>query len=387
MTLMTYDFADRLKKLPPYLFAEIEEKVARKVSEGMDIIDFGIGDPDLPTPRPLVEEIKRQLDDPANHKYPSSQGEADTRRAIAEWYEKRFGVDVDPDREVAALLGSKEGLANVARAFINPGDKVLCPDPAYPVYSQGAATLCDAVPVKFPQYAENDFFPDFDGDLPQDAKMIYLNYPNNPTGAVVSRDNLQKALRWCNDTGTILCYDNAYSEMTFDEYVAPSVLEFGKNAIEFGSLSKTFNMTGYRIGYAVGDPTLIAGLKKVKSQIDSGTPKFIQKAVAVALGEYNGPSRPKMVQDSVDVYRRRRDIIVKGLRELGFDVKLPKGTFYLFFNVGGSSIDFANKMLDVGVVVTPGIGFGQNGEGFVRLALTQPENRIEEALERMGKVL
>jgi LL-diaminopimelate aminotransferase len=169
--------------------------------------------------------------------------------------------------------------------------------------------------------------------------------------------------------------------------VAPSVLEFGKNAIEFGSLSKTFNMTGYRIGYAVGDPTLIAGLKKVKSQIDSGTPKFIQKAVAVALGEYNGPSRPKMVQDSVDVYRRRRDIIVKGLRELGFDVKLPKGTFYLFFNVGGSSIDFANKMLDVGVVVTPGIGFGQNGEGFVRLALTQPENRIEEALERMGKVL
>ena len=384
---MTYDFADRLKKLPPYLFAEIEEKVARKVSEGMDRIDFGIGDPDLPTPRPLVEEIKRQLDDPANHKYPSSQGEADTRRAIAEWYEKRFGVDVDPDREVAVLLGSKEGLANVARAFINPGDKVLCPDPAYPVYSQGAATLCDAVPVKFPQYAENDFFPDFDGDLPQDAKMIYLNYPNNPTGAVVSRDNLQKALRWCNDTGTILCYDNAYSEMTFDEYVAPSVLEFGKNAIEFGSLSKTFNMTGYRIGYAVGDPTLIAGLKKVKSQIDSGTPKFIQKAVAVALGEYNGPSRPKMVQDSVDVYRRRRDIIVKGLRELGFDVKLPKGTFYLFFNVGGSSIDFANKMLDVGVVVTPGIGFGQNGEGFVRLALTQPENRIEEALERMGKVL
>lgn len=384
---MTYDFADRLKNLPPYLFAEIEEKVAKKIAQGVNIIDFGIGDPDLPTPRPLVEEVKRQLDDPANHRYPSSQGEADTRRAIAEWYGKRFGVELNPDREIAILLGSKEGLANVARAFVNPGEKVLCPDPAYPVYSQGAATLCDAVPVKFPLYEDDSFLPDLDGDLPQDARMMYLNYPNNPTGAVASRASLQRALRWCNDTGTILCYDNAYSEMTFDDYIAPSVLEFGRHAIEFGSLSKTFNMTGYRIGYAVGDASLVAGLKKVKSQIDSGTPKFIQKAVSVALGAYTGPTRPKMVQDSVDVYQRRRDIMVKGLRDLGFDVKMPKGTFYLFFNVGANSLEFANKMLDVGVVVTPGTGFGQNGEGFVRMALTQPESRIEEALERMRKVL
>ncbi len=384
---MTYDFADRLKNLPPYLFAEIEEKVAKKIAQGVNIIDFGIGDPDLPTPRPLVEEVKRQLDDPANHRYPSSQGEADTRRAIAEWYGKRFGVELNPDREIAILLGSKEGLANVARAFVNPGEKVLCPDPAYPVYSQGAATLCDAVPVKFPLYEGDSFLPDLDGDLPQDARMMYLNYPNNPTGAVASRASLQRALRWCNDTGTILCYDNAYSEMTFDDYIAPSVLEFGRHAIEFGSLSKTFNMTGYRIGYAVGDASLVAGLKKVKSQIDSGTPKFIQKAVSVALGAYTGPTRPKMVQDSVDVYQRRRDIMVKGLRDLGFDVKMPKGTFYLFFNVGANSLEFANKMLDVGVVVTPGTGFGQNGEGFVRMALTQPESRIEEALERMRKVL
>ena len=384
---MTYDFADRLKNLPPYLFAEIEEKVAKKIAQGVNIIDFGIGDPDLPTPRPLVEEVKRQLDDPANHRYPSSQGEADTRRAIAEWYGKRFGVELNPDREIAILLGSKEGLANVARAFVNPGEKVLCPDPAYPVYSQGAATLCDAVPVKFPLYEGDSFLPDLDGDLPQDARMMYLNYPNNPTGAVASRASLRRALRWCNDTGTILCYDNAYSEMTFDDYIAPSVLEFGRHAIEFGSLSKTFNMTGYRIGYAVGDASLVAGLKKVKSQIDSGTPKFIQKAVSVALGAYTGPTRPKMVQDSVDVYQRRRDIMVKGLRDLGFDVKMPKGTFYLFFNVGANSLEFANKMLDVGVVVTPGTGFGQNGEGFVRMALTQPESRIEEALERMRKVL
>ncbi len=255
------------------------------------------------------------------------------------------------------------------------------------MYSQGAATLCDAVPVKFPLYEGDSFLPDLDGDLPQDARMMYLNYPNNPTGAVASRASLQRALRWCNDTGTILCYDNAYSEMTFDDYIAPSVLEFGRHAIEFGSLSKTFNMTGYRIGYAVGDASLVAGLKKVKSQIDSGTPKFIQKAVSVALGAYTGPTRPKMVQDSVDVYQRRRDIMVKGLRDLGFDVKMPKGTFYLFFNVGANSLEFANKMLDVGVVVTPGTGFGQNGEGFVRMALTQPESRIEEALERMRKVL
>jgi len=275
----------------------------------------------------------------------------------------------------------------VARAFVNPGEKVLCPDPAYPVYSQGAATLCDAISVKFPLYEEDNFFPNFNNDIPQDAKMMYLNYPNNPTGAVASREDLQKAVQWCEDTNTILCYDNAYSEMTFDDYIAPSALEFGRRSIEFGSLSKTFNMTGYRIGYAVGDPILIAGLKKVKSQIDSGTPKFIQKAVDVALGSYDGRSRPKIVQDSVDVYRRRRDLIVRGLRELGFDIKLPKGTFYLFFNVGGSSIDFANKMLDAGIVVTPGIGFGNSGEGFVRLALTQSEDRITEALERMEKIL
>ncbi|MBI0582992.1 MAG: aminotransferase class I/II-fold pyridoxal phosphate-dependent enzyme [Methanomassiliicoccus sp.] len=375
-----------MKNIPPYLFAEIEEKVSKKKAQGVDIIDFGIGDPDLPTPRPIVEEIKRQLDDPENHRYPSSGGERDTRVAIAEWYGRRFGVELNPDREVAVLLGSKEGLANIARAFVNPGEKVLSPDPAYPVYAQGAALLCDAEPVKVPLYDHDGFLPDLES-CPADAKMIYLNYPNNPTGAVAPSPFLRNALRWCNDTNTILCYDNAYSEMTFDDYVAPSILEFGRQAIEFGSLSKTFNMTGYRLGYAVGDATLIAGLKKVKSQIDSGAPKFIQKAAAVALGEYTGRERPAMVQDSVDVYQQRRDVMVRGLRELGFHVHLPKGTFYLFFGVDGGSMDFAARMLDAGVVVTPGIGFGRNGEGFVRMALTQPAARIEEALERMRKVL
>lgn len=383
---MPRDFADRLKKIPPYLFAEIEEKVSRKKAEWLDIIDLGIGDPDLPTPKPLVEEVKRQLDDPENHRYPSSGGERDTRVAIAEWYSRRFGVSLDPDREVAVLLGSKEGLANIARAFVNPGDLVLCPDPAYPVYAQGATLLCDAEPVKVPLYERDGFLPDLDL-LPSDARMLYLNYPNNPTGATATSSFLKDALRWCDETETILCYDNAYSEMTFDDYVAPSILEFGRQAIEFGSLSKTFNMTGYRLGYAVGDPQLIAGLKKVKSQIDSGAPKFIQKAACAALGQYTGRSRPPMVEDNVQVYKERRDVMVRGLRELGFDLELPKGTFYLFFGVGGSSLEFANRMLDAGVVVTPGIGFGQNGEGFVRMALTQPVPRLEEALERMRKAL
>jgi LL-diaminopimelate aminotransferase len=383
---MAYEFADRLKNIPPYLFAEIEEKVNKKKAQGLDIIDFGIGDPDVPTPAPIVKEIQKQLADPENHRYPSSGGERDTRIAIAEWYAKRFGVELNPDREVAILLGSKEGLANIARAFVNPGDAVLCPDPAYPVYAQGATLLCDARPVKVPLYDESDFLLDLD-ECPEDAKMLFLNYPNNPTGAVATGAYLKKALKWCNDTETILCYDNAYSEMTFDDYVAPSILEYGRQAIEFGSLSKTFNMTGYRLGYAVGDANLIAGLKKVKSQIDSGAPKFIQKAAVTALGEYTGRTRPKMVQDNVEIYQARRNVMVKGLRKLGFSVKLPKGTFYLFFNVDGNSMAFAERMLDVGVVVTPGIGFGSNGEGFVRMALTQPVERIEEALERMRKAL
>ena len=383
---MAYEFADRLKNIPPYLFAEIEEKVNKKRAMGLDIIDLGIGDPDLPTPQPIVEEIKKQLQDPENHRYPSSGGERDTRVAIAAWYAKRFGVELNPDREVAVLLGSKEGLANIARAFINPGDQVLCPDPAYPVYAQGATLLCDARPVKVPLYDEDDFLLDLNA-CPEDAKMLFLNYPNNPTGAVASGAYLKKALKWCNDTETILCYDNAYSEMTFDDYIAPSILEYGRQAIEFGSMSKTFNMTGYRLGYAVGDANLIAGLKKVKSQIDSGAPKFIQKAAVTALGTYQGRFRPKMVQDNVEIYQERRNVMVGGLRKLGFDIKLPKGTFYLFFNVDGNSMDFAARLLDVGVVVTPGIGFGANGENFVRMALTQPVARIEEALERMRKAL
>ena len=386
---MPFAYATRVNKIPPYLFAEIEEKIRVKKSLGVDVIDFGIGDPDIPTPQPIVDEIKRQVQDPENHNYPSSAGELETRQAVADFYKKRFGVDLDPQGEVCILLGSKEGLANIARAYVNPGEKVLCPDPGYPVYAQGAATLCDAVPVRIPLLPNRNYwFEDSPGVLDSTAKMLYMNYPNNPTGAVATKDYLRGLYLWCVETETIMVYDNAYSELTFDDYVAPSMLEIGKEgAIEFGSLSKTFNMTGYRIGYAVGDASLIAGLKKVKTQVDSGVSKFVQKAGVFALQQYKSAEKPQMVKDNIRVFKERRDVLVKGLREMGFKVDPPKGTFYLWFQVGGSSLKFSDKMLDqAGVAVTPGVGFGHQGEGYVRMAITQSKSRIEEALERMAKV-
>jgi LL-diaminopimelate aminotransferase len=386
---MTFDYANRVKKIPPYLFAEIEEKVRIKQLQGVDIIDFGIGDPDIPTPKPIVDEIARQLRDPRNHNYPTSAGELETRKAVADWYKKRFGVDIEPQTEVCILLGSKEGLANLARAFVNPGEKVLVPDPAYPVYAQGAAMLCDAIPVRVPlQPKRNFWFEDSPRELDPEAKILYVNYPNNPTGAVATKEYLQGLYRWCVETNTIMAYDNAYSELTFDDYVAPSMLEVGKEGtIEFGSLSKTFNMTGYRLGYAVGDAALVSGLKKIKAQIDSGAPKFIQKAAVMALEQYTNREKPAMVKESMAVYEQRRNVLVKGLREMGFKVTMPKGTFYLWFPIEGSSMKFADRMLERGIVVTPGIGFGPAGEGYIRIAMTQPVRRIEEALERMRKAL
>ena len=386
---MSFDYANRVKKIPPYLFAEIEEKIRIKQTQGVDVIDFGIGDPDIPTPKLIVDEIAKQLQDPKNHNYPTSAGEPETRKAVADWYKRRFGVDVEPQGEVCILLGSKEGLANLARAFVNPGDKVLVPDPAYPVYAQGAAMLCDAVAVRVPLKPKRNFwFEDSPRELDPEAKMLYVNYPNNPTGAVATKDYLRGLYRWCVETHTIMAYDNAYSELTFDDYVAPSMLQIGKEGtIEFGSLSKTFNMTGYRLGYAVGDAELISGLKKVKAQIDSGAPKFIQKAAALALEQYTGSEKPPLVKENIAIYEKRRNVLVAGLREMGFEGPMPKGTFYLWFPVDGNSLKFADKMLEKGVVVTPGIGFGPAGEGFVRMALTQPVGRIEEALVRMKKAL
>ena len=380
---MKYEFSERLQKLPPYLFVRLEEMTAEKKAQGADIIDFGIGDPDLPTPAPIVRSLQEAVADPKNHNYSSSQGEKDLRIAIADWYKIRFDVDVDPNTEVCVTLGSKEAIFNISQAFVNCGEKIVAPSPGYPVYS-GASTLfneavCETVALK----EEKNWLLDLD-ECPKDAKMLYANYPNNPTGATCDVSYLKKMQDWCRDTDTIFCYDNAYSEMSFDGYMAPSALQAGMDCIEFGSFSKTFNMTGYRLGYAVGNKDLVAGLKKCKGQIDSGAPKFIQKAGITALQMYDEKGRlPDIVQKNMDVYADRRKVLVNGLRKLGFDVKMPKATFYVWFDCKEPSFEFTKKMIDLGIVVTPGVGFGDSADGYVRMAVTQPVPRIEEALDRM----
>ena len=255
-------------------------------------------------------------------------------------------------------IGSKEGIFNIAQAFVNEGETIIAPSPGYPVYSGAATLFNEAKCVKIPLRAENNWLLDTN-ECPKNARMLYLNYPNNPTGATCDLDYLKNVYQWCKDNNTIFCYDNAYCEMVYDGYQAPSALQAGPDCIEFGSFSKTFNMTGFRLGYAVGHPDLVAGLKKCKGQIDSGAPIFIQKAAIKALSLY-GPNgeAPKEVAENMTIYSERRKVLVDGLRELGFDVKMPMGTFYVWFNCGMSSSEFTQKMIDIGVIVTPGIGFG-----------------------------
>ncbi len=386
---MAFEYSKRVQRIPPYLFAQIEKIKAQKRAEGVDLIPLGIGDPDLPTPKFVIDALVEEARKDENHKYPSSEGEKDFREAVVRWMKGRFKVELDPATQVTCMVGSKEGIANVARAFVNPGDKVLCPDPAYPVYSQGATILCDGEPVYLPLLEKNGFLPDLEKAQAQakGAKMIYLNYPNNPTGAVADAKFMQKAAEFSEKNELVYCYDNAYSEFTFDEYVSPSALEFSPKCIEFHSLSKTFNMTGDRIGFAVGDAALVGGLKKIKSNIDSGTPMYAQRAAIAALQSYSGAQPPKEVRENMNEYAKRRDALVDGLRQLGFNAKKPKATFYLWVPTGGTpSTEMAAKMLDVGVVATPGTGFGPTGEGYVRFALTQPIPRIKEALERMQTI-
>ena len=383
---MNYEFSERLKKLPPYLFVRLEEMTAKKRAEGMDIIDFGIGDPDLPTPEVIVDAMYEAAKVNKNQKYSSSAGEKDLRVAIAKWYKRRYGLDVDPDTEVCVTIGSKEAIFNIAQAFVNPGETIIAPSPGYPVYSGASTIFNEAKCVKVPLRAEKDWLLDVD-ECPKGARMLYINYPNNPTGATCDTAYLKKVYDWCQENGTILCYDNAYCEMTFDGYSAPSILQVGRDAIEFGSFSKTFNMTGFRLGYAVGNKDLIAGLKKCKGQIDSGAPIFIQKAAIKALELYGEHGEvPEAIKRNMEEYTRRRNALVNGLREFGFDVKMPRGTFYVWFDSKcKTSIEFTERMLDLGIVVTPGSGFGESAEGYVRIAITQSVDRINEALDRMRK--
>ncbi len=380
---MKFEQANRLRQIPPYLFVRLEQLSAEKKAAGWDMIDFGIGDPDLPTPGRIVDRMREEASVTANQKYSSSAGERDLRIAVAEWYGKRYGVKVDPDTQVCVTIGSKEAIFNIAQAFVNAGETIIAPSPGYPVYSGAATIFNEAKCVKVPLRAEKGWLLDVD-ECPENARMLYLNYPNNPTGATCDLAYLKKVYGWCQSNGTILCYDNAYSEMCYDGYRAPSALQAGPDCIEFGSFSKTFNMTGFRLGYAVGHPDLIAGLKKCKGQTDSGAPIFIQKAGIEALSMYGGHGEtPKEIADNMAVYAERRKTLVDGLRDLGFDVTMPKGTFYVWFDCGMSSSEFTQKMIDIGVIVTPGSGFGESAEGYIRMTVTEPVERIKIALERM----
>jgi LL-diaminopimelate aminotransferase len=386
---MTFEYADRIKRLPPYLFAEIEQVIKEKKAQGIDLISLSIGDPDLPPPFFIIKALKEEVASLKNHNYSFSQGEPDFRNAVATWYKNRFKVDLSHD-QVVALLGSKEGIANIGRAFVNACDKVLVPDPAYPVYANGTTILNDGVAVSMPLLEENGFKPDFEATNPKGIKMVFLNYPNNPTAAVADKRFLKQAVDFAKDNNIILCYDNAYSEVTFDDYSAPSILEVDGAmdvAIEFHSLSKTFNMTGDRIAFAVGNKKLVSGLTKVKSQIDSGPPVYMQKVAIKALATYKSDEAPEFLKKNNQILKERRDLLVESLCKIGYKCKKPKATFYVWVNCKGDSMRFARKLLDVGVAVTPGIGFGKHGEGYARITFTQSKERIIEACKRISTIL
>ncbi|NLD56550.1 MAG: LL-diaminopimelate aminotransferase [Methanomicrobiales archaeon] len=376
-------YASRMNNLPPYLFARIDEMKAEQRKKGADLIDLAVGDPDLATPPHIVETLVAAAKDPKNHHYPDYAGMEAYRSAVAGWYRKRFGVSLDAGREVVALMGSKDGVAHIPEAFVNPGDYVLVPSPGYPVYRTGTLFAEGSV-HELPLLQKNGFLPvlaDIPRNVAKAAKILYINYPNNPTAAVAPPGFYKEVVDFARENDIIVVSDNAYSEIAFDGYVAPSFLET-KGAMEVGiemhSLSKTYNMTGWRIGMAVGNADVIAGLKRVKTNVDSGVFDAIQHAAITAL---SGPQ--DCVREACGIYQERRDVLVKSLRELGFDVPLPKATFYVWVPVK-DCMAFAGRLLtEAGIVATPGVGFGASGEGYVRFAITRPVARIQEAIERM----
>ena len=381
--------AQRIQTIPPYLFAEIDKKKEEAIKRGVDIINLGIGDPDQPTPNNIIEKLRDSVKDPKTHNYPPYQGTAEFRQAVALWYKNRFGVDLDPDKEVMALIGSKEGIAHIFFAFIDPGDFSLIPDPGYPVYKTGTL-FANGFPYIMPLLEENNFLPnleEIDEEIAQRAKLMFISYPNNPTAAVANKDFFEKVVKFAQKYDILICHDFAYSEMTFDGYKTNSFLEVegAKDVgIEFHSLSKLYNMTGWRLGFAVGNKEAISALSIIKTNIDSGVFKAIQQAGAEAL---TGP------QDNIDkmneIYTRRRNVMINGLNKLGWSLKPTKATFYIWIPTlkGMSSIDFSNLLLEkTGIIVTPGIGYGEYGEGYVRIALTVDEKRLEEAIDRIKKL-
>lgn len=380
----------RVKELPPYLFARIEKLKEEVLGRGVDLIDLSIGDPDMSTPSHIVEAMKRAVEKPANHRYPSSAGMPAYREAVSRWYERRFNVPLDPRGEVVSLIGSKEGIGHMPLAFVDPGDIVLVPSPGYPVY--GIGTLFAGGESHFmPLREENSFLPDF-GAIPDDvlkrARIMWLNYPNNPTAAVAGTGFFKEAVAIAHKHGIIICHDAAYSEMYFDGRRPVSFLETEgakEVGVEFHSLSKTYNMTGWRIGYAVGNRDIIGGLANVKSNLDSGVFQAVQEAAVVALD--TGDS---VLNGIRSVYQERRDALYEGLKGAGLNLEKPGATFYLWARVpeGFDSSGFSEHLLEkAGVLATPGNGFGLNGEGYIRFALTVSVDRIEEAVDRIVKSL
>ena len=376
-------YAARMNNLPPYLFARIDEMKAQQQKKGTDIIDLGVGDPDLPTPDHIVASLCEAAQNPENHHYPSYAGMPEYRSAVADWYQQRFGVSLDPQKEVIALMGSKDGIAHIAEAFVDPGDYVLTPSPGYPVYRTGTL-FAEGKVHEMPLTEKNNFVPVLE-EIPEKvakaAKLMFINYPNNPTAAVAPDGFYREVVDFASDHGIVVVSDNAYSEIAYDGFRAPSFLEI-KGAMEVGiemhSLSKTYNMTGWRIGMAVGNEEILAGLGRVKTNVDSGVFNAVQRAAITAL---SGPQ--DCVKNACATYQERRDVLVAGLRSLGFEVAAPQATFYIWMPVQ-DCMAFAAKLLsETGIVVTPGVGFGPGGEGYVRFALTRPVARINEAVERM----
>ncbi len=381
--------AKRINDLPPYLFAEIDRKKRAALARGVDLIDLGVGDPDIPTPTVIVEKLLESASKPANHRYPNSAGLIEFRQAVAEWYKKRFNVPLDATKEVVSLIGSKEGIGNMAVAFVDPGDIVLIASPCYPVYHIGTA-FSGGKNYFLPLKKENHFLPDLESipaEVARQAKLLWINYPNNPTAAAADRDFFKRVVEFANRHNIIVCHDAAYTEMGYDGYRPASFLEIdgAKDlGIEFHSLSKTFNMTGWRIGMAVGNAELVGGLAQAKSNLDSGLFQAIQEAGIEAL-RYGD----QIVEPSRNVYQERRDVLVDGLRAVGLECEKPRATFYVWVSVprGFSSAEFAGKLLEeAGVITTPGNGFGDAGEGYVRFTLCVDKQRLKEVSERIRKV-
>ncbi len=384
---MKIEAAKNLEKLPPYLFVEIDKAKRQARVEGKDLIDLGIGDPDTPTPKNIIEALYKAAKDPANHRYALDAGMPALKNEIVAWHKKRFKVSLDAQTEILPLIGSKEGLAHTPFAFLNKSDIALVPDPAYPAY-RNATILAGGIPYFMPLLENNGFLPDLKkipASVLKKTKLMFLNYPNNPTGAIAPKGFLQEAVKFAKKNKIIICFDLAYSEMCYDNYRAPSIFEIKgakEVALEYHSLSKTYNMTGWRLGWVCGNKDIVASIAKIKSNIDSGVFQAIQVAGITAL-----KTKKEFLQKMCKMYEDRRDILVSGLQKLGWSIKMPKATFYLWTKIPYKmdSMYLCNMLMEkAGIVATPGVGFGKYGEGYVRFALTQDKKRIKEAVKRLS---